>query len=405
VQTEIRLVLSGDSSSKSSKAGKGKGHKKKKTAANSGKSAGASSAAADDGMPLLQFDHTYLDDHHRAMLVAYLLGEPAIVRGASARGARGNGGGKVPSLPLPPGQSTDTSSTPVPSLYPSDEISAVWMNDAGAGTCHPSTLLIGLGGGALAMAIQKYLPGMNLDVVELVPGLEEIAREHFSFVKGSRCRVLEGDGLEVVRSMQRINSTCTNAFAYEHIIIDVDGKDQSASEGLSAPPQDFVTSEFLSSLRDVMAPWGVLSFNVVSRNAQVINRLGFQLAIVFGSDAVTSAASMSAAAAAAGVDASSSEHTGCSVYKIRPSTENVNVTLHVTKYSPPPSSSSLGVASSAKNGGGKASSKVGKKAGKGGVSGSAGADAAIKKQRMRHLEEWLQVAIQSLCVTICIHYM
>lgn len=401
MQTEIRLVLSSEGGSKSNK-GKTKGGKKKK----GNKSSPAESSS--DGLPLLQFDHTYLDDHHRAMLVAYLLGDLSVVRAGSAPRCSARcsaGAGKIPYIPVPANEPAHSTSVTPPGLPYNDEISAVWwegVNLSDGADCissgslrQPSTLIIGLGGGALAMAIQKYLPSMHVDVVELVPGLEALAREHFSFVKGPRCRVLEGDGLEVVRSMERLNKRISGTtvsssaqsvvFAYDHIIVDVDGKDLSSSEGLSAPPREFVTNDFISSLRAVLAPNGVLSFNVVSRNPDIVNRLGFQLAIVFGSN--TTAATGDDANAATDVNEDSS---ACAVYKICPSTENVNVTLHVTNYLPP----STTALSPVKSSGPKGSKKISKKVGK--TEGSTGStvDAVSRKQRMKSLEEWLQVRMR-----------
>ena len=367
MQTEVRLTLATEGTGHKKSGGKkskGKGKGKKKSAASE------SSAVASSADPLLLFDDTYLDDHHKGMLMAYLLGDTSTLRMSYSRGGGAGGGGQDRSAL----SSIDLSQI---ALDLGTEACAPWLMPSCSTRGGPCTLLIGLGGGALAMAVQRYLPNMHLDIVELVPGLEEVARDHFGFVKGPKCRVLEGDGLDMVMSMQRANQAVhggCHLFAYDHIIVDVDGKDASSSDGLSAPPREFVSTDFLTSLRSILTANGVLSLNVVCRKYDVIEGLGAALGSVF---------------AAVGPSY---------VYKIAPSSEIVNITLHATAFVCP------AVAAAALSTGGKHSGGKGKK-GKGeGVGGAVSSQVAAKKMRSRELESWLQVrTIPVLLLAVLLH--
>jgi hypothetical protein len=113
---------------------------------------------SDDAMEL---DYTYLDDHHKAVLAALVL-SPDIVLGGSR----------------PTNTNTSTSKPSASSSAPSSS------NSQGQGVRVPTGLIIGLGGGAMPMCMQRYLPGMRLSTCEMDPDMHTIAVKFFAFRSG-----------------------------------------------------------------------------------------------------------------------------------------------------------------------------------------------------------------------------
>jgi spermidine synthase len=390
VQTEVRLNIttatapSSGSSSKSSNNKKGKGKKSTTLETN----------APLVTQPLFMFDHTYLDDHHRAMLVGYLGGDLSVVREGYQQLSKAsraqlqtdtmsqserlellnvlNLSTDVCAAWLPLDylrtlQQQATSSSPPPLPLPSS-----------APTPSPRTLLIGLGGGSLAMAIQKYFPSMCLDIVELVPGLEDIAIKHFGFIKSSRTRVLVGDGLLVLNSMIQHNNTHqqqhlgpTQLFQYDCIIIDVDSKDPS--QGLSAPPREFITPEMIRNYHSLLTARGVLSLNVVARNQLFFEQLSASLCQEFLSST------------------SSPLATTGNVYRIISSSEHVNVTLHATA-----TGATLHSGNRQQEGSGNMNNNSNKKKKKSGSQTVLTPLKGAEKMQRKELENWLQVGVSSV---------
>lgn len=55
-------------------------------------------------------------------------------------------------------------------------------------------LLIGMGGGVVAMTLQKLLPDAEIDAVELDAAVVSVAREYFNFQPGPKMSVYTEDG-------------------------------------------------------------------------------------------------------------------------------------------------------------------------------------------------------------------
>lgn len=348
--------------------------------------------------PVFQFDYTYLDDHHRAMLIAYLGTDFNLIKESYRPRSRPHVENseernvllnslnlinnpcaswlsleylqqlfQLKSLPSPP-DNTSVPSPPGNTSVPSPLTEFLQSS--------PRTLLIGLGGGSLAMALQKYFPFMFLDIIELVPGLEEIAIRNFGFIKGHRTRILVGDGLHVIHSMIQQNSILPY-FHYDCIIIDVDSKD--TSQGLSAPPKEFITSSMIHLYHQLLLPHGLLSINVVARDQSLFYQLSDLLCQEFYIPTAIDSSSSTAVAAAATSGSSSMGN----VYRILSSSENVNITLHATSYGPR-------LQSSGGAGGGQDSSKNKKKKG-GNTSNQLSPFRISQKNKRKELEDWLKV--------------
>ena len=112
-------------------------------------------------------------------------------------------------------------------------------------------LMIGLGAGIMPRALEKILPEVQIDVVELDPAVVRVARQYFDFRPGPRMQVVEEDGRVFVRraallARARYDLVILDAFDHEYI------------------PEHLLTREFLTEVRNVLAPDGVLAANTFS---------------------------------------------------------------------------------------------------------------------------------------------
>ena len=288
VQTEAKLLYPTAASKVRGRDNKtkGKGKSKAKSKGKRGKINSSSRNMELGDSELLLFDYCYLDDHHKAMLVALLCDKTDIISAGS--------------LPrIGKGQAT------------------VRTTDGDGARA----LLIGLGGGALAMALQKYLPSLYLDVVDLVPGLDDLAINFFGFVMGPRCKTVVADGANYIMQLNSSSADHSvfaadkmeqdNKIRYHSIFLDVDSKDNSL--GLSAPPVAFLDNSLLTHVHDrLLLPGGSLCVNVVARNKTRLADFISNLNGIFCQPDVDSALSGR-------------------VYCLKPSSDNVNLTVHAVK--------------------------------------------------------------------------
>ena len=227
VQSEIRLVpppASGKSGG-GKKKGKGGGGKK----SSGGKAIAAVAAAAEKRLVV---DWSYLSfDYHRAILAGFIA-----------------------------------------LTYPS-------LRRALKGEERRRCLVIGLGGGGLPLFLRRYVPCLDVTVVELEGGLAAVAEEWFGFETtaddNGGLRVDVGDGLERVLKGQ------TAEEKWDCIVVDVDNAD--ASVGISCPAPAFLTPSFLEACRGRLTEEaGVLIMNVAARSSELLGGAIEVVEMVFG---------------------------------------------------------------------------------------------------------------------------
>ena len=127
-------------SNNSSKSGSGKGKDKKSTKGSKDKKNKEQST--------MELDYSYLDDHHRAVLTSLALTPYIILTGSKSTH-------KPSSVACAPSSSSQLDG--------------------------PLGLIIGLGGGAMPMCLQRYLPSMRLTTCEMDGEMHGIAVKHFAF--------------------------------------------------------------------------------------------------------------------------------------------------------------------------------------------------------------------------------
>lgn len=109
-------------------------------------------------------------------------------------------------------------------------------------------LIVGLGGGTLPFFFRSLFPRMTIDIVELDPGVLEVAKEYCGFEEDAEMRVYVDDGRDFIESSRG---------GYDIIVLD--------SFGAESIPAHLTTLEFVSSVRMALDPMGVAVANIWGR--------------------------------------------------------------------------------------------------------------------------------------------
>jgi hypothetical protein len=181
IQTEVKLVAAaaagGSEAARKQTKRKGKGKRKGSKKTTSTSSANTAASVDDDEQgdaPTLCEDFSYLCfDYHKCMIAGAALGGLLHTSSASSNSSK---------------KATAT---------------------AAAGV--PTALLIGLGGGALPMALRRFYPKLAVAVCELDPQMLDLATRWFGFREGPALRVAVGDGLMYARQCLEQLQTATTA--------------------------------------------------------------------------------------------------------------------------------------------------------------------------------------------------
>ncbi|MHB1451821.1 MAG: spermidine synthase [Coriobacteriia bacterium] len=108
-------------------------------------------------------------------------------------------------------------------------------------------LVLGLGGGAITKRFWRDYPGVTVDSVEIDPVVVDVARKYFWLPEDERSRVFVEDARRYVQTTDE---------TYDIVIVDAYYSDSL--------PFHLTTQEFLRELKAVMAPDGVVAYNVIS---------------------------------------------------------------------------------------------------------------------------------------------
>lgn len=128
-------------------------------------------------------------------------------------------------------------------------------------------LIIGLGGGTLPRALAQVLPQATIDTVEIDPAVVRVAERFFGFVQSPRQRVFLDDGRAFIEKAR------ARGERYDMILLD--------AFDVNYIPPHLLTVEFLTQVRDTLAPDGVLVANTFSESA-VYHSESTTYASVFG---------------------------------------------------------------------------------------------------------------------------
>jgi len=111
-------------------------------------------------------------------------------------------------------------------------------------------LIVGLGGGTLAMFLHRHYPQAVIDVVDIDADVVQAARRFFGFREDERLRAHVADGREFIEK---------TALPYDAVFLDAFGAN-------SVPPH-LTTIEFLRAVRRAVTPGGIVIGNVWGRYA------------------------------------------------------------------------------------------------------------------------------------------
>ena len=113
-------------------------------------------------------------------------------------------------------------------------------------------LIVGLGGGAMVRFLTHHEPQVQIDAVEIDPAVVRIADEYFGVRSGGNVRVHTADAVAFVES---------TTDRYDLILMDAFLRPSSGTDATGVPT-GLKTLEFLERLKGVLAPGGVVAFNV-----------------------------------------------------------------------------------------------------------------------------------------------
>jgi spermidine synthase len=114
-------------------------------------------------------------------------------------------------------------------------------------------LIIGLGGGAMPRYFHRLLPKAEIDVAELDPEVDRVARMYFALPDDARMKVHVGDGRKVVQDAKAL---------WDLVLLDAYGDTEI--------PRHLATAEFLAEVKAHLAPGAVVAGNVWSRDHNVL---------------------------------------------------------------------------------------------------------------------------------------
>jgi spermidine synthase len=114
-------------------------------------------------------------------------------------------------------------------------------------------LVVGLGGGTIPGFLRRRFPDTQVDVVEIDPGVVEVAKSHFGFREDAKMRVHVDDGR---RFIERAAGT------YDIIFLD--------GFGIDSVPRHLTTREFHHAVRRALTDRGIVVGNLWGR---AVNRL------------------------------------------------------------------------------------------------------------------------------------
>jgi spermidine synthase len=113
-------------------------------------------------------------------------------------------------------------------------------------------LVIGLGGGTLPMTLERLLPRADISTVEIDPAVVQVAQRYFAFRTDDHQHVIEQDGRAFVRQAIRAGKR------YDLIMLDAYDNQYI--------PEHLLTREFLSEVRSLLQPGGVVAANTFSQS-------------------------------------------------------------------------------------------------------------------------------------------
>ncbi|KAK3697176.1 hypothetical protein QZH41_013556 [Actinostola sp. cb2023] len=135
-------------------------------------------------------------------------------------------------------------------------------------------LLVGLGGGSLAMFIHEFYPQIILDAIEIDPVVVHIAKKWFECKEDDRLQIITEDGLQFIKTQ-----ALTKESIYHIIILDINETDEL--HGVLGPPIGFLDPGFLCKVKKLLHKQGVLTIDFGCKNKGLHTKLLKDIQSVF----------------------------------------------------------------------------------------------------------------------------
>lgn len=129
-----------------------------------------------------------------------------------------------------------------------------------------SLLVLGLGGGAVPMMFYHLCKNIRIDVVEIDPDIQEVAKKYFNFITDSRVKVHIEDASRFIKK---------NRQKYDIIIMD-------AFIGQRQHPT-LTAEEFFLAARERLNPGGLFVTNLMTKHESRFEKMKHRLGLVFNS--------------------------------------------------------------------------------------------------------------------------
>lgn len=113
-------------------------------------------------------------------------------------------------------------------------------------------LIVGLGGGAMVRFLTHHEPALTIDAVEIDPAVVRLADQYFGVRSAGPVRVHTADAVAFIESA---------ADRYDLILMDAFLRPSAATDPTGVP-SGLKTRAFLQRLKSVLAPGGVVAFNM-----------------------------------------------------------------------------------------------------------------------------------------------
>lgn len=113
-------------------------------------------------------------------------------------------------------------------------------------------LMIGAAGYVYPLHLEKEMPGLSIDVVEIDPAMTEIAKRYFGLRESPRLHIFHEDGRTFVNRAAR-----ESPGRYDAIFLD--------AFQTRVPPFQLLTVEFARHLERLLSPGGIVALNFIAR--------------------------------------------------------------------------------------------------------------------------------------------
>ncbi|CAF0861776.1 unnamed protein product [Brachionus calyciflorus] len=120
---------------------------------------------------------------------------------------------------------------------------------------HLRILIVGLGGGVLAMYCKNWLKNVEIDAVEIDPKIVSVAKEWFGLKEDQSTRVYVEDGLKF------INEAAKNNKKWDVVIIDINANDPTSE--LWGPTKEFLDQDLLKNCKSIVSDSGMFIMNLL----------------------------------------------------------------------------------------------------------------------------------------------